>query len=89
MDPILRMPEDSWVFAYGPLMWRPDFPFAERVEARLVGAHRALCVYSFVHCGTPERPGCAHPTTAGPVGIAIVCAWGTRRYRRHLARASR
>lgn len=56
-DRPLDPPRDTWVFAYGSLMWNPGFAYVERSEARLVGAHRALCVYSFHHRGTPEHPG--------------------------------
>lgn len=54
MDDVLS---ELWVFGYGSLMWRPGFSYEEQVPGLLKGAHRALCIYSVIHRGTPEQPG--------------------------------
>lgn len=50
-------PADIWIFGYGSLMWRPEFPHVERARATVVGYHRAFCVASTHHRGTEVRPG--------------------------------
>ncbi len=49
--------ENIWVFAYGSLMWNPEFPYRTVVPAHLCGYHRNFCLYSRVHRGTDENPG--------------------------------
>ena len=50
-------PEPFWVFAYGSLMWNPEFPYEKRSLARLSGYVRSLCLWSIRYRGTPESPG--------------------------------
>ena len=48
---------DLWIFAYGSLMWRPDFPYAERRAARLDGWRRRFCILSRHYRGGAVHPG--------------------------------
>lgn len=48
---------DLWVYAYGSLIWNPEFEFREQRLSILRGHHRALCLWSRVNRGTPEKPG--------------------------------
>lgn len=49
--------QDLWVYAYGSLIWNPEFDFHEQRLSTLRGHHRALCLWSRVNRGTPETPG--------------------------------
>ena len=46
-----------WLYAYGSLLWRPQFEPVEIRSARLWGHHRALRMRSRVNRGSPECPG--------------------------------
>lgn len=48
---------DLWLFAYGSLIWRPDFHFIEQRPALVHGYHRSLCLWSRINRGTPDTPG--------------------------------
>jgi glutathione-specific gamma-glutamylcyclotransferase len=49
--------EPVWVFAYGSLMWDPEFPRIAAEPALLRGYHRRFCLYSYDYRGTRTRPG--------------------------------
>ena len=65
--------EDLWVFAYGSLIWKPDFDYAERRSALVHGWHRALKMWSRINRGTPERPGLVFGLLTGGAcrGVAL------------------
>lgn len=46
-----------WLFAYGSLIWKPDFDASEQRAAQVMGWHRCLRMRSRVNRGTPEQPG--------------------------------
>lgn len=48
---------DFYVFAYGSLMWRPDFIYADVWPATLFGYHRSFCIRSTHYRGSENCPG--------------------------------
>ena len=46
-----------WLFGYGSLIYKADFPFLERKPARIHNWSRRFWQGSHDHRGTPEQPG--------------------------------
>ncbi|MGV8985042.1 MAG: gamma-glutamylcyclotransferase [Cypionkella sp.] len=49
---------EVWIFAYGSLIWAPEFDFVEERLGLVRGWHRSFCLgWVRLYRGTPERPG--------------------------------
>ncbi len=46
-----------WIFAYGSLMWNPEFAWDARHVATIRGYHRSFRIWSRINRGTPDKPG--------------------------------
>ena len=53
----IDIPSPLWIFGYGSLCWKTEFPFVERFTATLDGYSRLFWQRSCDHRGTPEQPG--------------------------------
>lgn len=56
-SPFVHKNASLWVFGYGSLIWRPDFPFIKTCKASLTGYERSFCMWSVRYRGTLQEPG--------------------------------
>lgn len=74
-------PEQLWVFAYGSLIWNPEFEAVEQRRAVAAGWHRSFCLKLTRWRGTRELPALMLALDRGGscVGIAYRLPTGDKR----------
>jgi len=73
--------DEPWLFGYGSLIFRAEFPFLERRIARIHGFSRRFWQSSPDHRGTVEAPGRVVTLIENPTGSVIGFAYRIARER--------
>ena len=68
------VPSPLWIFGYGSLCWKADFPAEEQFVGRVSGYRRYFCQRSCDHRGTPEQPGLVATLLSDAECPASTCA---------------